>query len=292
MSAIRVGTSSWTDPGFLEHWYPPGLSAAERLAYYSERFDCVELNASFYAIPAERQAELWANRTPYGFLFDIKLHRYLSHHATEPDALPVDLRERCELDDRGHVVRDPDLERELARRLKEAMAPLAAEGKLGAFLLQLTPGFSARRNRLTELDPVLEELRPVAVEFRNRGWVGGERRRETLAFLRERGAAFVGVDAPRGEHFTILPPLDAVTDHSLAYLRCHGRNLDGYLRGRSVAERFDYDYPDRELHEIAERARVLADRAEQVHVMFNNNARDYAPKAARRMLQALGQAGG
>jgi uncharacterized protein YecE (DUF72 family) len=131
----------------------------------------------------------------------------------------------------------------------------------------------------------------VAVEFRHRGWVEGRRRGESLDYLRDREAIFVGVDSPRGEHFMILPPLDAVTSRRLAYLRCHGRNLDGYLHGRSVAERFDYDYPDGELEEIADRARVLADDANEVHVMFNNNARDYAPKAARRMLQALGQDG-
>jgi uncharacterized protein YecE (DUF72 family) len=289
MGDIRVGTSSWTDPGFLEHWYPNGLSAAERLAYYAERFDCVELNASFYGVPAERQAELWAERTPDGFLFDIKLHRYLSHHATEPDALPTNLRERAEVDSRGQVVRDRELERELARRMLEATTPLAEARKRGAFLLQLTPGFSPRRNRLEDLDPILDELEPVAVEFRHRGWVESERRAETLDYLREQGAVFVGVDAPHAEHFTILPPLDSITNPRLAYLRCHGRNLDGYLRGRSVAVRFDYDYPDDELEEIADRARVLADEAEEVHVMFNNNARDYAPKAARRILQALGQ---
>jgi uncharacterized protein YecE (DUF72 family) len=292
MGDIRIGTSSWTDPGFLEHWYPKGLSAAERLAYYAERFDCVELNASFYGVPAERQAELWTERTPDDFVFDVKLHRYLSHHATKPDALPADLREEAEVDSRGHLVPDADLEREVARRVREATKPLADAGKRGAFLLQLTPGFSPRRNRLSELDPILDELDPVGVEFRHRSWVEGERRAEVLDYLRERSAIFVGVDAPRAQHFTVLPPLDSVTNPRLAYLRCHGRNLDGYLRGRSVAERFDYDYPDRELEEIADRARVLADEAREVHVMFNNNARDYAPKAARRMLQALGEASG
>ena len=288
--AIRVGTSSWTDPGFIRHWYPQGLSAAERLAYYAERFDCVELNASFYGLPAERQAELWAERTPEGFVFDIKLHRYLSHHATPPDALPSDLREQCEVDPQGHVVRDPDLERELSRRLRAALSPLASQGKLGAFLLQLTPAFSPRRHELIELDVVLDDLEPVAVEFRNRHWLDGERRGEVIAYLRDHGATFVAVDAPRGDHFMIMPPLDVNTNAELGYLRCHGRNLDGYLHGRSVAERFDYDYPPEEVEEIADRARVMADEAEEVHVMFNNNARDYAPKAARRMLQALGQA--
>ncbi len=80
-----------------------------------------------------------------------------------------------------------------------------------------------------------------------------------------------------------MPPVDAVTTPRLAYMRCHGRDADRYMRGRTVAERFDYDYSLDELREIGDRARELARDAEQVHVMFNNNARDLAPKAAYRM---------
>jgi uncharacterized protein YecE (DUF72 family) len=72
-------------------------------------------------------------------------------------------------------------------------------------------------------------------------------------------------------------------------MRCHGRNTEGYLHGRSVAERFDYDYPKDELEEIAGRARTLDAEAEQVHVMFNNNARELAPKAARGLRTIQGQ---
>jgi uncharacterized protein YecE (DUF72 family) len=291
MGDIVVGTSSWTDPGFVEEWYPADLPARERLRYYAERFPAVELNASFYAVPGANQAERWAEETPDGFTFDVKLHRYLSFHAAEPKSLPPDLRDGAEVNERGRLVRDPELERELARRMAEAVAPLADAGKLGAFVLQLTPGFAPRGNRLSELEPVIEELRPsqVAVEFRHRGWVERSRRDDALGFLREHDAAFVCVDSPPGEHVPILPPIDAVTSDALAYLRCHGRNTEGYMRGRTVAERFDYDYPDSEVEEIAERSRVLADDAKQVHVMFNNNARDYAPKAAKRMLSALGE---
>ena len=80
-----------------------------------------------------------------------------------------------------------------------------------------------------------------------------------------------------------------VTDDALAYMRCHGRNTEGYLHGRSVAERFNYDYSKEELEEIADRARALDTDAEQVHVMFNNNARELAPKAARGLRTILGQ---
>ena len=294
MTDILVGTSSWTDPGFLEHWYPADLADAERLPYYAERFPLVEVNSSFYAIPARRQAELWAERTPQGFLFDVKLHRYLSFHAAEPRSLPPDLRDDAETDERGRVLRDPALVAELARRSREALGPLAEAGKLGVFLLQLTPGFSPREHRLEELLPLAEAFADhgLAVEFRHRGWVERRRRAEVLEFLREHGIAFVCTDSPPGSQLTLMPPLDAVTDTRFAYLRCHGRNTEGYVHGRSVAERFDYDYPDEELEEIAERARELADEAETVHVLFNNNARDYAPKAAKRLLTALTEASG
>jgi uncharacterized protein YecE (DUF72 family) len=110
-----------------------------------------------------------------------------------------------------------------------------------------------------------------------------------LDWLSAHDAGFVCVDTPPGDHVPIFPPIDAVTNDALAYMRCHGRNTEGYLHGRSVAERFDYDYSKDELEEIAGRAKSLGQDAEQVHVMFNNNARELAPKAARALRGILGQ---
>lgn len=289
---ILVGTSSWADQGFVEHWYPEGMKARERLGYYAERFEAVELNSSFYAVPARPNVERWAEQTPDGFTFDVKLHRLLSRHATKPDALPPDMRGEIELNDRGNVIATPEAQAELTGRIAAAVEPVEEAGKLGAFLLQLTPGFDPRKHEMSELDPVFEALgdRPVAVEFRHIGWMEGEREDRTLAELHERGAAYVCVDAPRERHVPIMPSIDAVTTPRLAYMRCHGRDAERYMKGRTVAERFDYDYSDKELREIGERAQELAEDAEQVHVMFNNNARDLAPKAAYRMRKdVLGQ---
>jgi uncharacterized protein YecE (DUF72 family) len=289
---IVVGTSSWADPGFVKHWYPKGLAARDRLGWYAERFEAVELNSSFYAIPGAANVERWAEATPENFIFDVKLHRLLSRHATKPDALPPDMRGEVELNDRGNVIPTPEAQREMTARIVSALEPMERAGKLGAFLLQLTPGFHPRRNEISELDPIIEALgaRALAVEFRHRGWMEGERAERTLAELSERGAAFVCVDAPREKHVPIMPSVDAVTSERLAYLRCHGRDADRYMRGRTVAERFDYDYKLKELREIGGRAKELAGEAGQVHVMFNNNARDLAPKAAYRMRkQVLGQ---
>src|SRR4051794_17554923 len=74
---VRVGTASWADPGFVADWYPAGLPAGERLAWYAQHFDLVEVYATFYAVPAAKVVGRWAEQTPDGFVFDVKLHQFL-----------------------------------------------------------------------------------------------------------------------------------------------------------------------------------------------------------------------
>ena len=174
----------------------------------------------------------------------------------------------------------------------EETAPLAEAGKLGAYLLQLTPAFGPGRHRLDELDSLVEAFAQhrLAIELRHRGWVRDKRRDETLGWFSDRGVAFVCVDAPPGDQIPIMPSdLDAVTRDDLAYLRLHGRNTDGYLTGRSVAERFGWRYTDDELEEVEQRVLQMAEQAGEVHVAFNNNRGDDAPTAAQRMRALLGQ---
>ena len=288
---IHVGTSSWADPGFVEEWYPPGLASRDRLPWYAERFEAVEVNSSFYALPEWRTVKRWAEVTPPGFVFDVKLHRLLSRHAAGLDSLPPDMRDSVETSGRGRVRLTGELEAALADRLVAELAPLEEAGKLGAFLLQLTPAFAPDRHELEELTPLIERLapHPVAVEFRHRGWVREKRVERTLDFLSEHGAAFVCVDAPPGDHVPIMPPVDAVTTDRLAYLRAHGRNTEGYLAGKTVAERFGWAYSDDELREIAGRVEGLAEEAKDVRTMFNNNRGADAPSAARRFRELVGQ---
>jgi uncharacterized protein YecE (DUF72 family) len=289
---IRVGTSSWADPGFVEEWYPAGLPARDRLPCYAERFEAVEVNSTFYAIPAERTVRRWAEVTPDDFTFDVKVHRLLSRHSAGLDSLPKSLRDRASAQARGRVRLTKRLEAALVDELLQAVAPLADAGKLATFLVQLSPGFSPHEHELDELAPLVERLapHPVAIELRHRSWVKEKRLERTLGWFEDRGAAWVGVDAPGGRSITIMPALDAVTDPRVAYLRAHGRNAEGYVRGRSVAERFAYRYADEELEEIGGRARELAQRAGQVRLHFNNNRGDDAPVAAERMRELLGQA--
>ena len=295
MGRITIGTSSWADPGFVEEWYPQSLPARDRLAYYAERFDGVEVNATWYAIPAVKTVDRWAEVTPDGFTFDVKLHRLLSRHSAGLDALPTDLREVVGTSARGRVVLTEALQQELAQRTLAAVAPLEQAGKLSSFLLQLSPSFTPERHALDELAPLVQALAPtpVAIELRHVTWLKGDARRaETFAWLREHRAAFVGVDVPKGKAPTLLPRVDAPTHPQVAYLRAHGRDYDAWARGRTVAERFAYRYADDELEELGARARRLAGAVEDVRLQFNTNRGNDAPVAAARMRELLGQEAG
>jgi uncharacterized protein YecE (DUF72 family) len=288
---IAVGTSSWADPGFVEEWYPPDLPARDRLSYYAERFEAVEVNSTFYAVPAESTVARWVRQTPDGFSFDVKLHRLLSRHSAGCSSLPKDLRDAVRTTPRGRVRLTADLERALADAVLDAVAPLTEAGKLASFLLQLSPAFGPRDHGLDELLPLLERLapHPVAIEPRHAGWTRETRVQGTLEWFEAHGAVWVATDMPQGSHMTIMAPVDAVTDPRLAYFRAHGRNFDGYVRGRTVAERFGYEYADDELEEIGGRARELASQAAEVRLMFNNNRGADAPRAAARMRELLEQ---
>src|SRR5207249_8456750 len=129
-----------------------------------------------------------------------------------------------------------------------------------------------------------------AIEFRNRNWAVGDQLESTIDFVRKHHAIFVNVDAPESDHFTVMPSdVDKVTNPKVAYLRLHGRNAKAYITGKTVAARFDYNYSDTEITEVAERSKKLAQETRELHVIFNNNNLDYAPRAALHLRKALDQ---
>jgi uncharacterized protein YecE (DUF72 family) len=278
---IVVGTGGWS----AQEWYPSGLPARDRLSWYAERFDGVEVDSTFYALPQRQSVAHWATITPPGFTFDIKLHRLLSRHAAPLSSLPRDLRPAARVNERGRVALTAELEAAMCERTWETVAPLREAGKLSSFLLQLTPAFNPGERRLAELETVVDAFAPVpvAIELRHRDWLGDAD--TTVAWFRDAGAAFVCVDAPTVDAPIVLPPFDVVTRDDLSYVRAHGRNADGYLRGRTAGERFAYEYSDDELSELVERARGLAEAAATVRMMFANGG--HALASARRTREML-----
>ena len=177
------------------------------LAAYARRFSHAEVNSSYYAVPKPPTVAKWVAETPPGFLFDVKLHRIFSMSPAK-SAVP-----------------EPG-KRDLVAATLASVEPLIAANRFGAFLLVLAPFFRPGKRKLTELDGLVERLRPhpLAVELRDRGWVTKAEREKTFAYFRERQITWVAVDMPPLEDDSLLPFLDEVTDPRLAYVRLHGRN--------------------------------------------------------------------
>ena len=249
-------------------------TAEARLRYYSERFSTVEVDSTYYRLPDEEMVSHWNERTPDGFVMHVKAFGLMTRHPVRAEQLPPDLREGAPVDDRGRVDRPPrELRAEAFSRFHAALEPLRSAGKLGGILLQFPPYVVAKDLSRDYLAWAVEQLRgdrPL-VEFRHRSWLDEENRAGTLSFLEELSAAHVVVDAPKTEAKNLVPTVVAATS-PLAYVRMHGRNADTWnVRGGSASDRFDYLYSEDELREWAGPLRELAQSADDVYVLFNNN---------------------
>ena len=282
MGAIRIGTCSWADESFVKVWYPRGMrSGEERLRYYADHFDVVEANSTYYRLPDESTVANWAERLPPGFVMHVKAFGLMTRHPVKVEALPDDLREAAEVDERGRVDHpSQELRAEVFRRFLAALEPLRAAGSLGGILMQFPPYVVPKAASYEYLEWAQEQLagHELLVEFRHRSWF--EQAAETLSFLESRGMTYVTVDAPQA-----VIPLVVARTTGTAYVRFHGRNeATWFKRTGSAADRFDYLYSDDELAEWAGTLRELAGEADTVYAMFNNNGRSFPPDAPRNLL--------
>lgn len=296
MGTILVGTASWTDPSLIAsgRFYPlDAKTAEERLRFYATQFPIVEVDSTYYGMPAEKTASLWAERTPDGFIFNIKSFALFTHHPAQPRSLPKDIREALpqHLLDKRHIYYNDvpaELRDEMWGRFHSALLPLAAAGRLGVVLFQFPPWFLPGRKSFAHLDALPERVPGYtpAVEFRAPAWLDEEHVEQTLRFLSERGLPYVVVDEPQGTHASV-PPVTAVTA-PVAVVRFHGRNRAAWAkRGGDVAEKYDYLYDGRELGEWAPRILRMAEEARAVHVLMNNCREDKAVVNARQLAMLL-----
>jgi uncharacterized protein YecE (DUF72 family) len=287
MGVVRVGTASWTDRTLLASgWYPKSADNAEkRLAYYASQFPLVEVDSTYYAPTSEQTAQLWADRTPSEFVFNIKAFSLLTGHPTKPSALPPDLRPETEKKNIYPGDLASAANEELWSRFLTALQPLVDAGKLGAILFQFPPWFTIRRSNKQYLLEVARRCSPlpVAVEFRHASWFAGDNRQETLDFLSQNRLPFVCVDMPQG-HTSSIPPVVVATS-DLAVVRFHGHS-DKWT-SRDIHEKFGYLYTDHELREWAPRLRQLATEAARVDVLMNNCYSDYAQRNASQLIELL-----
>ncbi|HHX64914.1 MAG TPA: DUF72 domain-containing protein [Chloroflexi bacterium] len=265
MARIYIGTSSWSDH---TNFYPDGLPSNEQITYYAQHFPIVEINSTFYRMMPRRNFEAWARRTPDGFVFDVKPYRQLTWHDRE---------------------KPPD--DEVARAFYESMQPLRDAGKLGAVHFQFPPWYVYRPENVDYIRSLRDRFPDdrVAVEFRHRSWLEGDHLPDLIDTLRDAGVSLTVVDEPQLGSGSV-PTVLEVTRPDLVIVRFHGRNYKmWYARVKTTGERFDYLYSEEELREWAPDVEHLAEQAAEVHVLFNNNAQDYAIRNARQLRMMLSE---
>ena len=182
---IRIGTSGWHYQHWQGRFYPLELAKSDWLAYYSQSFDTVEINNSFYHLPSVQTFQKWRETTPPDFLFAVKANRFITH--------------RKKLNDAGQATIE----------FLEHVKPLGE--KCGPILFQLPPNWRVNLSRLEEFLKILPEAFRYTFEFRDPSWFI----QPVYELLREHNVAFciyhlAGVVSPK-----------EVTAN-FVYLRLHG----------------------------------------------------------------------
>jgi uncharacterized protein YecE (DUF72 family) len=272
---IRVGTSGWNYPSGRGTWngifYPPARGRAkdfDELAYYSQHFDTVEVNSTFYGQPRPEVTRGWARRTPDGFEFSVKLYQKFTHPGMYRDrverSLPADVPGRDEAIAALARPNQADLD-----EFRRGIAPLAERSKLGALLAQFPASFKRGDGECGYLRDLLDAFRsyPVAVELRHRSW--SDAIGETLALLNEFQAAWVQIDEPKFRFSIRQNYLPNV--RGFYYMRLHGRNAAAWWHHAKSEDRYNYLYSRDELQEFTETAKAASHIVKKVYVYTNNH---------------------
>jgi uncharacterized protein YecE (DUF72 family) len=191
---LLVGTSGFSYKEWLGRFYPEKLPASEMLRYYAQHFGTVEINNTFYRMPAESMLESWAQQAPESFTFTLKAPRRITH----------DKRLR-------------EIESDVAEFARRAGV---LGNKLGVLLFQLPPNLKKDLVRLHNLLSLVPKDRRAALEFRNDSWQD----QEVYDMLRANGAMLCVTDTDAGD-----TPVVATSDHGYVRLR-RTHYDDGELR--------------------------------------------------------------
>jgi uncharacterized protein YecE (DUF72 family) len=274
---LYVGTSGWSYPKGQGTWdgtfYPSRLADKDKLTFYAQYFDTVEINSSFYRPPNQYAARAWASKVPDDFRFTVKLWQKFTH----PKMFEQATGQKSFVSEEDFGV------------FAEGVNPLAEAGKLGVLLAQFPTSFRPDASTLDYLDDLIRRLRaasfPLAVELRHREWTESEGTSAIRALMEEQDVAWVMIDEPRFKTSIRHVPLTS----DLGYFRFHGRNYQNWWRHGEAEDRYNYLYTPQEQKEIAEDVREVASHTRETYAFYNNH---YGAKAVVNALQlqmALGK---
>ncbi|MCT1925358.1 DUF72 domain-containing protein [Staphylococcus pasteuri] len=267
---INIGLTGWGDHDTL---YEDLERKTDKLKTYASHFPIVELDASYYAIQPERNIQKWINETPKRFQFVVKIHQALTLHA--------DFRDFAET------------RQELFDKFKEMLKPLQENEKLAMVLVQFPPWFDCSSQNIKYILYVKQQLKdfPICVEFRHQSWFNERFKEDTLTFLTEHQIIHAVVDEPQVNDGSI-PLVNRITS-DIAFVRYHGRNVHGWTKKDMTDQewrdvRYLYNYNDQELYDLAQKVKILEQKAKKVYVVFNNNSGGHAAQNAKTYQDMLG----
>lgn len=267
--AVRFGTSSFASNDWIGPFYPAGTKPGDFLRYYATQFDTVEIDSTYYSIPAARVVDGWAAKTPPHFLVSAKFPRSIVHGG---DAARPDPR-RVLLPDATYADRDEFLE--VMSRLGSKLGPLVLQFPF--FASTVFPGAGPFLERL---DGFLGDLPPeyrYAVEIRNPGWLGGP----LAAVLRKHGVALVIVDQEWMPHGDRVAGKFEIAAGPFAYVRLLGDRQ----AIEAITTTWEREVIDRQasLERWAALLAEFAGRGVPTFVYVNNHYAGHAPATVRRL---------
>jgi uncharacterized protein YecE (DUF72 family) len=253
MGELLVGTSGYDYPDWKGGFYPMKLARNRCLEFYSEQFNSLELNGTYYAMPTPEQMKKMAERSGKRVRFTVKAFQDLTHAA------------------------DKSRYQDLVSDFKKALEPLLNDDLLLCALFQFPESFHYDNKEKIYLDALLKEVAdiPVVVEMRNTAWQNDQ----VYKALRHRKVGWCIADNPDVGN---LMKLDFVCTGDIAYMRFHGRNAKMWYAGDNVT-RYDYLYQDYELQGFVQPIGELLQKAKIVQLFFNNHAKAHAAVNAKKI---------
>src|SRR3954467_3318996 len=290
---LRIGTSGWNYPAGRGTWngvfYPPSRGRSktfDELAFYAEHFDTVEVNSTFYGQPRAQVTRGWADRTPEGFEFSVKLYQKFTppgmFKKRVAGQLPADAAGQPAIVDALAAPNDADLD-----AFRRGIDPLASSGRLGALLAQFPASFKdtpASRDYLVNLLGAFGDY-PIAVELRHKTW--SDQVADTLTLLNAFGAAWVQIDEPKFRlsiRQNLLPNVKG-----FYYMRLHGRNAAQWWQHEKSEDRYNYLYSAAELTEFSETAAAASELVKKVYLYTNSRFSAKSIANAAMIKRQLGQ---
>jgi uncharacterized protein YecE (DUF72 family) len=255
---LMVGTAGYSYQDWKGVFYPPTMKDSDFLHFYSERFACVEIDSTYYAVPSPSMFESISKKVPEGFKFTVKVPSTFTHQ-----------REKFE---------------ETAAEFRRSIEPIVEKGMLGCLVAQFPYSFKGSGEGLEHIERINVSMgQPLVVEFRHRSW----QNRNVYSFLEDKGIGYVNVDLPRIAGLPV--PSETVTSADVAYVRLHGRvDAKTWWEPEEAKQRYAYLYNEDELREWVPRIRHMESMSRHLYVVFNNHFRGFATRNAETMGEVLG----